>query len=821
VKIPYRWLREFVDTEATAAEAAERLTMAGIEVAGVTPMVTGLQGVIVGEVAEVRGHPAGGTLSVCRVSTGASTWEVVCGAPNVRPGLRAAFAPPGAVLPGGRRIDTAVIKGTASQGMLCAETELGLGEDAGTILSLGPEAPPGADLVSYLGLDDVLLEVEVTPNRPDCLSVIGVAREVAALTRGRMRVRTTTVTEAEPAATDLASVTIDEPELCPRYAARVVREVTVGPSPAWLAQRLRAVGLRPINNIVDVTNYVLWELGHPLHAFDRDRLREHRIVVRRARAGEGLVTLDGQRRVLGESMLVIADADRAIAVAGVMGGANTEVGSSTRTVLLESAYFKPGSVRRTAKALALSTEASYRFERGADIEGLREALDRAAQLMAELGSGRIARGVVDTYPRPRQPVTLTLRLDRVRRVVGACPPGRLVREILEGLGFPTRDVAAAAERAAAAEPDGQFEVTVPSFRRDVSLEEDLVEEVVRVWGYGEIPSTIPSGALALTRRPRPLVAQDTARRALVDAGCQEAVTLSLIDPAYLAHLGQSRDDPRVVTLQNPLTADRSILRPTLLFGLLETLATNVRHQSPDVRLFEVGRVFEGQGPGQLAHEETRVGIALTGLRAPRSWFSGKARVDVFDVRGAVETVVEALSRGDVTVEPAEAPPYLPYLEDGRAAAVLVQGSPVGILGELHPGVQRAFDLPAPVFVAELSLDRLEALPARTLLYRSLPRFPGVQRDLAVVLDASVPALEVSRAILAIPSPWLRRVVLFDLYTGEQVGPGRKSLAYALFYQAEDRTLTDAEVNGVHADLVERLRTQLGAEVRGIVSGGTG
>ncbi|MBI4014292.1 MAG: phenylalanine--tRNA ligase subunit beta [Candidatus Rokubacteria bacterium] len=801
MKIPFRWLRELVETGASPTEAAERLTMAGIEVAGVTPVVTGLTGVLVGEIASVAPHPAGGPLTVCRVSTGVERFGVVCGAPNVRAGARAAFAPPGAVLPGGRRIEAATIKGVVSQGMLCSEAELGIGEDASTILLLGEEAPVGADLVAHLGLDDVVLEVEVTPNRPDCLSVLGIAREVAALTRGRLTPPPDDVPEHEPAAAALAAARIDDAELCARFSARVVTDVTVGPSPAWLAQRLRAAGLRPINNVVDVTNYVMWELGHPLHAFDHALLREHRIVVRRARAGEALVTLDGQTRSLADTVLVIADAERAVSVAGVMGGANSEVGPGTRTVLLEAAYFKPASIRRTARALGLSTEASYRFERGADIEAPPRTLARAARLVAQLAGGRVARGVVDVYPAPRPRLELTLRPDRIRRVLGVCPPKPLVGEILQHLGFPVR------------EEDGAFAIVVPSFRRDVSLEDDLVEEIARVWGYGEIPSTLPSGTLALTRRPRSVVAQDAVRRALTAAGYQEAVTISLLDPARLAHLGLAPDDPRIVTLQNPLASDRSVLRPTLLFGLLEALQTNVRRQAPDVRLFEVGRVFQAQGAGKLALEETRVGIALTGLRAPRTWFSGKGRADVFDAKGAVETVVETLGRGEGSVEALDAG-SAPYLEEGRGAMVVVQGSPVGVVGELHPAVQRAFDLPGPVFFAELSLDRLEALPPRPVVHRPLPRFPAVQRDLAVVVPATVPSAEVSGAIRTIPNPHLKRVTLFDVYTGGQVGSGRKSLAYSLLYQAEDRTLTDAEVNAMHREVVERIRQALGAEVRG-------
>jgi phenylalanyl-tRNA synthetase beta chain len=803
--VPYRWLRELVETDATPRVAADRLTMAGIEVASVTPLVSGLSGVVVGEVTAVAPHPAGGALALCEVTTGAERFSVVCGAPNVRPGVRAAFARPGAELPGGRRIETAVIKGTPSQGMLCSEAELQIGEDASAILLLGPDAPPGADLVATLGLDDVVLEVEITPNRPDCLSVLGVAREVAALTRGRLRPPATAVTEHEPAAASLTSVTLDDPDLCPRYAARIIADVTVGPSPAWLAQRLRAAGLRPINNVVDVTNYVMWELGQPLHAFDHARLQEGRIVVRRARPGELLVTLDGQARPLTDSMLVIADARRAVAVGGVMGGANSEVTGPTRTVLLESAYFKPASVRRTARALGLRTEASYRFERGGDVEGVRGALDRAARLIAELAGGRVARGVVDAYPRPRTALALPLRLDRIRRVIGACPPAPVVREILEGLGFPL------------AERDGGFAVTVPSHRRDVALEDDLVEEVARVWGYAEIPSTLPTGTLALTRRPRPIAARDGVRRALAAAGWQEAVALSLVDPARLELLGLAPDDARIVTLQNPLAADRSVLRPSLLLGLLEAVATNVRRQRPDVRLFEIGRVFEAQGAGKQPLEDLRLGLAITGLRGPWTWFAGRPRADVFDVKGAAETVVSLLGRGAVRIEPTDAR----YLEEGRGATLVVGGKPVGVFGEVHPAVQRAFDLAAPVFFAELSLDRLEALPAEAVVHRPLPRFPAVERDLALVVAADVPAADVEAALAEVRSrlPALRSFHLFDVYSGEQVGRGRKSLAYSLLYQAEDRTLTDAEVNAMHAEVVERLRHALGADVRGAEAGG--
>ena len=516
MKISCRWLAEFVDTGLGAAEIKERLVHAGIEVASASPVVEGLSGVLVGEIEAIERDlgptPAGHHNRLCRVALPDRRFSVICGAPNAAPGLRSAFAPPGATLPGGRAITAARIRGVVSEGMLCSEKELGIGEEADGILALPPDAPVGADLCTYLGLDDTILEIEITPNRPDALSVVGVARELSALTGAPLRLPPLDVREGGESAAALASVEIADPDLCPRYAARVITGLTVRPSPAWLAQRLRAVGLRPINNLVDVTNYVLWELGHPLHAFDHATLPGGRIVVRRARPGERITTLDGRERALEPYMLMICDAERAIAVGGVMGGADTEVKSETTTVLLEAACFNPGSIRRTSRALGLSTDASYRFERGADIEGLRAALDRAAGLMADLGGGSVARGAVDVYPAPRPQPRLALRLERVERLIGACPPRAEAMRILQALGFAVDDSGPA------------LQVGVPSFRRDIAQEDDLVEEVIRVWGYDRIPLTLGAGAQSLVKRPPQLGLAREVSRVLGAAGLSEVIT---------------------------------------------------------------------------------------------------------------------------------------------------------------------------------------------------------------------------------------------------------------------------------------------------------
>ncbi|MFQ5896845.1 MAG: phenylalanine--tRNA ligase subunit beta [Candidatus Methylomirabilia bacterium] len=802
MKISYRWLKEYVETDLSPEALADRLTNAGIEVSEVRPVVTGLAGVVVGEVQAIEKElgvtPSGHRLVVCRVATGTRHFSVVCGAPNAVAGARAAFAPPGAELPGGRRVDAVTIRGARSEGMLCSERELGIGEDAEGILLFPKKTPVGTDLISYLGLEDWILEVEVTPNRPDCLSVVGVAREVAALGGAPFRVPAGAVKEGETDVASLASVGVEDPDLCPRYTARVITGLSVAPSPPWLAQRLRAVGLRPINNLVDVTNYVLWELGHPLHAFDYDTLAEHAIHVRRARAGERLTTLDGQERALSDSMLLIADPSRPIGLAGIMGGANTEVSGGTRTVLLESAYFQPVAIRRTARALGLTTEAAYRFERGADIEGLRDALDRAAQLMAELGGGAVAKGVLDVYPAPRALPRIALRLGRIERVIGSAPPRSEVIRILQGLGFAVDD------------HRPELQVTVPSVRRDITLEDDLVEEVIRIWGYAEIPSTLPEARLSPVRRPPTLGQLARVRHALAGTGFTEVITYSFVDPERLELLGWDPASPELLMLRNPLSRERAVLRPTLVAGLLELVAANLRYQSPEVRCFEVGRVFHAGGPEGLAREELRVGIALTGARAPRAWHARRDRVDLYDAKGAAEHLLMTLGGAEPETRAAE----MPFLEPGRSAELLLAGEPVGWFGEVALPVREAFDLPGPVFIADLNLDRLRGLSRQPRRYEPLPRFPAVQRDLALVVSETVTAAEVTRALEALREPLLRRVTLFDVYTGDQVEPGRKSLAYSLLYQAEDRTLTDEEVNALHAGIVEGLRRRFAAELRG-------
>ena len=809
MKVSYRWLREFVETELAPREIADRLVNAGIEVASITPVAEGLSGVLVGLIEAIErdlGETAAGHHNkLCRVALPDRRLSVVCGAPNAVAGLRTAVAPPGATLPGGRVVKATRIRSVASEGMLCSEQELGLGDDHRGVLELPADAPLGADLVAYLGLDDWVLEIEITPNRPDALSVVGIAREIAALTGAPFRLPPAAVTEGPAEAARLATIRIEAPDLCPRFCARLITGLTVRPSPPWLAQRLRAVGLRPINNLVDVTNYVMWEMGQPLHAFDWDAVAQHTIVVRRARPGERLTTLDGQERALGPDMAMVCDAERALGIGGVMGGADSEVTERTTSVLLEAAYWDPGGIRRTSRALGLATDAAYRFERGGDIDGLPAALGRAARLMADLGGGMVARGMLDVYPAPRTHRCLTLRLARVERIVGACPPREDVVLILRRLGFAVDDAGS------------DLQVTVPSFRRDISQEDDLVEEVVRVWGYDKIPLTLEGGGvLSPVTRPAGLRLGRAIRVALNAAGLAEAITYAFCDPDRLTLMGWE-DGAGLITLLNPLSRERSVLRPSMIPGLLEVLVTNASRQITDARIFEVGRVFlahreeDGDRP---AHEELRVGIALTGLRQPRGWHGSHERVDVYDAKGMAELGLAAagVPGWDTAPWPHGTEPR--YLEAGRAARLVVGDREVGAFGEVAKAVRVSFDLAAPVFVAELSLTALLELPTPTPRYQPLPRYPAVQRDLALLVPAEVAAGEIESAIRELRLPLLTRILLFDVYAGDQVRPGWRSLAWSLTFQASDRTLRDAEVNPLFASIVQAIGERFKAEVRG-------
>ncbi|MAF10413.1 phenylalanine--tRNA ligase subunit beta [Candidatus Poribacteria bacterium] len=797
MQVSTNWLRDYVATTLSLDELAAKFTMLGVEVEETFPLNEGIGDIIVARIETVAPHPHADRLSVCQVSTGAETVGVVCGAPNARAGMVAPFAPVGSKLPAGMEIAETEIRGIRSQGMLCSAKELAISDDADGLMELSASLTLGAPLVEALHLDDTALEISITPNRPDCLSMIGLAREIATVEHLQHALPEIDVPEGQAATEDLTSVEINDPSLCPRYAARVIRDVTIGPSPSWLQQRLRASGLRPINNVVDITNFVLLEIGHPLHAFDYERLAENRIVVRRARSRETLTTLDGKTHTLNSETLVIADAEKPVALAGIMGGAECEVSGGTEHILLESAYFNPVSIRRAAKALAIQTDASYRFERGADPEAVITALDRAAQLIAEVAGGEVCRGVVDAYPTPAEPVSIEFRPRRANKVLGTHIPKKEMVRILDGLGFGVTD-------------GGRLTVTVPTFRPDITREIDLVEEIARVHGYDAIPVTIPVGEIPNPRLDPFQGLKRCIHEVMHRHGLYEACHVAWYATDELQKLRPENHDPihDQIAVENPLSREMAVLRTSLLPSLLQSVAYNRRHQVEHVALYELQRVFIPGPLGELPDEQLTLAGAVSGASA-KHWSTDDAEPDFYDVKGIVEALLEEVDITDASLDRSESG----TLHPGRSATLSVGGEEIGFLGEVHPEVLQSYGLTQRVYVFSVNVDRLAEHGDSTRWMDQLPPFPNTTRDLAIVVDEDVPAEEVLTAIRESVSGLLASITLFDVYTGEHVAEGKKSLAFALEYRSHERTLTDTEVEKLQAQILHSLEEQLGAVLR--------
>jgi len=805
VRVSYNWLKEFVDIEVSPAELAERLTFAGVAVEAVEEPGKGISGVFTGRIEAVEPHPNADRLVICRVNCGPDmgVFQIVTGATNVRPGQIVPVALEGARLAGGLVIKKARFRGVESRGMLCAADELGTGEDHEGILILPPDMPVGVDVKPVLGLDDAILELDLTPNRGDCLSVFGVAREVAAIYRLPLRKPGPVFPEAGPDAAGRVRVEIVSPELCPRYVARLVTGITVGPSPLWMQNRLSAAGMRPINNIVDVTNYVMLELGQPLHAFDFGTIVDGRIIVRPAAAGERLVTLDGVERSLTPEMLLIAGVDRPLGLAGVMGGLDSEVTDGTTEILLESACFNPVNIRRTARALGLRSEASNRFEKGIDISRCALAADRAVELMARIGAGTPAPGRVDSFPAPPPPRTVILRPARVNQILGMEVPRPEVEGILTRLEFNHRP---------AETPDGELVVTVPPHRPDIFAEIDLIEEVARLYGYDKVPVTLPFGRTTPAQRSPEQQPVSRLKLLLAGMGFSETVTFSFVDPGQADRVGLEADSPlreAAVVIANPLNEDQSVMRTQLFPGLVGVLARNYQRRNTDAALFEISTVFLKRGPGQLPEEKLVLALAAMG-KTPRGWNRRPQEMDFYFLKGALEQVLRHLGIGTPEFVPEQ---RIPAFHPGRTAAVLVQGRRIAVVGELHPDVLERYDLPVRAVAAEVDLEQLLALERVEWAPETPPRFPAVERDLAVVLPDTVAAAEAMALITASGGEYLREVRLFDVYRGRQIPAGYHSLAFTLRFLALDRTLTDDEVNRALAGIRQTLQEKLGAQMR--------
>ncbi len=814
MKVPLRWLNDFVSTGLTPEALAHRLTMAGLEAEKIETIGAGWANVYVGVVERVERHPDADRLVLAEVNAGEHRLTVVTGAPNIAAGQKVALALAGARLfdthgetPQLKTLKPGLIRGVRSEGMVCSEKELGLSEEHEGILVLEPEAPVGMPLVDWLG--ETVIEFEITPNLVHAFSILGIARETSALTGKPLKVLPTANLLEVPKSGERL-VRIDAPELCARCTATVIEGVKVGPSPAWLVRRLMAAGLRPINNIVDVTNYLMIESGQPLHAYDRARLDGGGVIVRRAFPNEMLETLDHQRRELQPEMLVIADRDEAIGVAGVMGGVDSEVDATTTTILLEAANFNMQSVRQTARKLRLRTDASARFERGLDPTIALDAAARAAQLILEICPGSKVTAFQDVYPTPVQRRRVMMRFAEIERLLGVAYAPNLVRQALDHLGFAPEIVGDEGEET--------LTVRVPTYRTDVTQPADVVEEVARIIGYETLPETLPAGRATPVQRDPMALLQRRVRRLLVAAGAAEAVTYVALSEHEARQVGGDElaggflhplPYSAMIRLRNPVQSDRGLMRPTLLPSLLAVTSANMKHET-SVRFFELARVYLPGGAGLLPNEVPVAGIVMTGQRDPVDRFGASGEIDFFDLKGAVEAVVAGLGITDARFAPASHA----ALHPGRAASLAVGERQVGLLGELRPDRAAAFGLEdGRVCVAELDLNALLTLVDARATEIRVPRFLPVQQDFAVVVSEETSAADVERTLLAGGGALATGISLFDIYRGPQLGEGRKSLAYRLTFTAPDRALTDAELGKVRQRIAKVLGQRVGGELR--------
>ena len=801
MKVSLNWLKDYVEIRMGLKELINLLTMAGLEVEEATSVGEGFEKVVVVEIQSIRKHPNADRLSLVEAKTNQETFSIVCGATNIREGQKVPLALVGARLPNGIEIKRSKIRGVTSEGMLCSEIELALGQDASGIMILPSHVPLGVDLGEAMGSKDTILDISITPNRPDCLCVIGVAREIAALTHQKVKVPLLSLSDRGEEIHQKTSVTILDQDLCPRYVARMIENVKIGPSPHWMSNRLEKVGIRSINNVVDVTNYVMMEYGQPLHAFDFEFLEEGRIVVRRAKEGEEFVTLDGVKRTLDGEMLMICDGVKPVAIAGVMGGLNSEIKEDTRRVLLESAYFNPEGNRRTSKKLGLETEAAYRFGRGVDYGGCLSAANRATQLIQELTGGKVVEGVVDVYPTPIKPSPIRLDVRKIHQVLGTEVSAEQVRNYLEDLELEVQG-----------EDEDVLVVTPPSFRGDLEREIDLIEEVARLDGYEKIPITIPKGPPSSEERSKEFIAERKVIDTLINHGYYEVVTYSFTSPASLDVIGLPLDDPRRKHLRilNPLTEDFSVMRTTLIPGLLETAQYNISRKNSNLKLFELKKVFIPQERERLPEEiKFLVGLAMGFDRDPHWAFSPRP-VDFYDIKGCVEDLLDALQIKRAKFNKAE---DIPYLHPGKASKVVLDQEVLGVIGEVHPQVLGHYEIHGKAYLFEMDFSKMVKWAGEERRFQSLPKFPVVYRDLSVVVDRALEAEKVMEAIRAFHQPFVEEITLFDIYQGPPVPEGKKGISYRIRYQANDRTLTDEEVNQYHEKILTRLREVFQLELR--------
>lgn len=786
MKLPLSWLNDYMNADGIEpAEYMHRMTMTGSIVEGIENSGAEFKNVVVGKILKIDKHPDADKLVVCQVDVGeGDAVQIVTGAQNVFEGAVVPVAKHKSMLPGGVKITKGKLRGVESFGMMCSTDELGISEERATgILILPDDTPIGEDIVKVLGLDENVAEFEITSNRPDCMSVIGLARETAATFNRPFEVKVPQVKENDENAADYASVEICDPELCGRYVGRVVKNVKIAPSPDWIQHRLKACGIRAINNVVDITNYIMLEYGQPMHAYDLDRVEGRKIIVRNAFENEELETLDDQARKLNPSMIVIADEKRAIGVAGVMGGANSEVNDNTVNVLFESATFNAAAVRKGAKTLGMRTDASALFEKGLDTENCLNAINRACELMAELGAGEVVGGVIDEYPIPKKAKVLPFEPEKMNKFLGMEIPESDMIEMLARLEFKVEG----------------GHITVPTFRADIEGMADIAEEVARIYGYEKIPTTLMRGEMVAGGKSPVQELEDTVRRELASSGLYEVITYSFIDPKENAAVKIPKDDARnnFVRITNPLGEENSVMRTDMTSSIMKVLRTNYTRRNPRAAIFELGTIFTPTD--EVLPDETKViAVGMYG------------EYDFYDVKGIVENLLDTLGIRDYEFAACK---DNPTFHSGRCANVSVKGKKIGVVGQIHPSVCSGFKIDAEVYSAFIDFEAVVELFDMSKHYKPLPKFPAVIRDIAVTVDKEVEVGEIFKVVKSQKTGIIEDYNLFDIYEGVQVGKGKKSVAFSVTFRAADRTLTDDDVNPVTEKILNELEEKLGAVLR--------
>jgi phenylalanyl-tRNA synthetase beta chain len=800
--VSLKWLKDYVDINVTAEELAGKLTMAGLEVDEIKTIRPSFSGVVAAKIISVKPHPAADKLSLCDVTDGSQTYRVVCGAKNIKAGDIVPLAKVGATIPGGYTIKSSVLRGEKSDGMLCSEDELETGDNSLGIWQLPENLTLGVPLETALDLSDTVLDVSITPNRADCLSMIGIAREVAAITGEKIKIPVGLIKEIIEDISLHTSVTIIDADLCPRYTARLLINVKVGSSPAWMKTRLESAGLRSINNVVDVTNFVMLEMGQPLHAFDFRFLEQGKIIVRKSRDDEEFTSLDGKIRKLPADTLLICDGVKPVAIGGIMGGLNSEVKDDTQIVLLESAYFNPVSIRRSARKLAMPTDASFRFERGIDPEGVIRALNRAAQLIADLSGGNIYKNCIDEYPQKVPAVKdIPLRLSRISQLTGTAIDAKEVIKILQSIGMTVGNAG-----------KDYYLVTPPTFRVDIKREIDLIEEVIRIYGYDRVPVTLPNVAVVeMASNPR-MDLEEKIRHILIGTGYSEVVNYSFVTPESVNYLCLPKNDERrrLVRIKNPLVEDQSVMRTTMVFGLLDAMKKNNNNGSLDLKIFEMGRVFIDREREELPEEKNMLACLLTGVMTDNLW-GNKVNADFYDLKGCLENIFYDFKLTNCHYRSSISEPFL---HPGKSCGIYIGELLAGYMGQVHPDTLERMDLRNCACVFEINLDILANQVNNLIHYKEISKFPAVTRDVAFLIPAEMETNYMIDIVLRQNEELLENVVIFDIYAGKGISEGMKSLGLRFSYRAPDRTLTDVEVNNIHDKIVQNTVGLTGAKIRG-------